>query len=192
MRRAATFYALALAAAVICAATPAAAQSPLDLLFGNGKHRRANAHKHPQSAPVKPSEAEKKPQTPKEKAKAPQKEAVRAKPQKPAETVSPAAPAPYEPQMARLAEVLGGLAFLRDLCPPGDGDDWRDKMTALLNADTPTGPRRERLVAGFNRSFRGYELTYRACTPNAEVAITRYLDEAERLTRDMTYRYGNP
>jgi uncharacterized protein (TIGR02301 family) len=47
-------------------------------------------------------------------------------------------------------------------------------------------------MASFNRGFRGYELTYRSCTPNAQTAISRYLAEASRLTRDITYRYGNP
>ncbi|PPC91858.1 MAG: TIGR02301 family protein, partial [Methylocystis sp.] len=32
----------------------------------------------------------------------------------------------------------------------------------------------------------------RACTPNAKTVISRYLAEASRLTRDITYRYGNP
>ena len=101
-----------------------------------------------------------------------------------------ASPAPYETQTLRLSEIMGSLAFLRDLCGAGDGDDWRNKMTALLNAEAPTGPRRDKYVAAFNRGFRGYELTYRACTPNARAAIARYLDEAGRVTEDLTYRYG--
>jgi uncharacterized protein (TIGR02301 family) len=65
-------------------------------------------------------------------------------------------------------------------------------MAALLDADAPSGSRRQKLMASFNRGFRGYELTYRACTPNAKTVISRYLTEASRLTRDITYRYGNP
>lgn len=101
-------------------------------------------------------------------------------------------PPPYEPQLTRLTEILGALSFLRDLCGAGDGDEWRGKMSALLDADAPSGQRREKLTASFNRGFRGFELTYRVCTPNAEQAITRYLAEAGRLTREITYRYGNP
>ena len=88
--------------------------------------------------------------------------------------------------------MLGALAFLRDLCGSGDGEEWRGKMSALLDADAPSGARRQRLMASFNHGFRGYELTYRACTPNAKTVISRYLAEASRLTRDITYRYGNP
>lgn len=111
---------------------------------------------------------------------------------KPPPTGPEGPPPPYEPQMARLSEVIGGLSFLRDLCGAGDGDDWRGKMTALLDAEAPNGARREKLIASFNRGFRGYELTYRSCTPNAKIAIARYLDEASKLSLDITYRYGSP
>lgn len=103
-----------------------------------------------------------------------------------------APPPPYEPQLTRLTEVLGALSFLRDLCGAGDGDDWRAKMAALLDAEAPSGPRRERLTASFNRGFRGFELTYRVCTPNAKAAIARFLDEASKTSLDITYRYGSP
>jgi uncharacterized protein (TIGR02301 family) len=103
-----------------------------------------------------------------------------------------APPPPYEGQMLRLAEVLGALSFLRDLCGSKDGEDWRGKMSALLDAEAPEGSRREALVAAFNRGFRGFELTYRVCTPNAGVVTARYLEEAGRISRDITYRYGAP
>ena len=37
----------------------------------------------------------------------------------------------------------------------------------------------------------GYELTYRNCTPSANLAITRSLDEGAKLARDIATRYGN-
>ena len=109
----------------------------------------------------------------------------------PAEPPEPPPP-PYDAQIQRLAEVLGGLSFLRDLCGDGDGDDWRGKMAQLRDADAPSGTRRQRLTAAFNRGFRGYELTYRVCTPNARLVIARHLGEAEGLARDVASRYGNP
>ncbi len=103
-----------------------------------------------------------------------------------------AAAPPYEGELLRLSEVLGSLSFLRDLCGAGDGDDWRGKMAALLDAEAPNGPRRAAFVASFNRGFRGFEFTYRACTPNAKAAAARYLDEAASISRDVTYRFGSP
>ncbi len=110
------------------------------------------------------------------------------------EPVTPAEPppAPYDAQLTRLAEVLGGLSFLRDLCGDGDGDDWRAKMAQLRDAATPSGLRRQNLTAAFNRGFHGYEITYRSCTPNARVLISRYLAEAEKLSQEVVTRYGNP
>ena len=65
-------------------------------------------------------------------------------------------------------------------------------MAQLRDSDAPAGARRQRLTAAFNRGFRGYELTYRVCTPNARLVIARYLDEAESLSHEVASRYGNP
>lgn len=183
--------ALAIAAAGALCASDALAQDPFDFLFGGfgggGRARRESAGPRPEAAPAKKRDSAKKAQ---------EKRRDSAGPGTPAATAArsgpEAPPPPYEPQITRLSEVLGSLAFLRDLCGAGDGEEWRGKMSALLNADAPSGPRRDRLVASFNRGFHGYELTYRACTPNAETAISRYLSEAARLSRDIAYRYGNP
>jgi uncharacterized protein (TIGR02301 family) len=107
--------------------------------------------------------------------------------------VAPAAdppPPPYEPQLMRLAEIMGALAFLRDLCGPKDGDTWRTKMAALLEAEAKTEKRKEILAGAFNRGFRGYEVIYRSCTPAADSVIVRYLDEGARLAHELTNRFG--
>lgn len=187
--------AVAAAAAATLLASDAAAQDPFDFLFGGfdgPRHHRA----------PEPRRAERPP--PRKRDSAGQGQG-QAKPQAgapgaPGAPATPGAapsgperpPPPYEPQITRLSEVLGALSFLRDLCGSGDGEEWRGKMAALLDADAPSGSRRQKLMASFNRGFRGYELTYRACTPNAKTVISRYLAEASRLTRDITYRYGNP
>lgn len=112
--------------------------------------------------------------------------------QKPA----PAAPAPdtsaapYERQLLRLSELLGALAFLRDLCGANDSAEWRRRMTALIEAEGLTEARKERLAGAFNRGFRGYEQTYRSCTPNAQLIIQRYLDEGQKIVREVSNRYG--
>ena len=99
-------------------------------------------------------------------------------------------PPPYEPQLLRLAEIMGALAWLRDLCGQKDGDAWRARMTSLIDAEATTEARKERLAGAWNRGFRGFEATYRACTPNAELVISRYLDEGQRIARDVANRFG--
>lgn len=97
---------------------------------------------------------------------------------------------PYEPQLDRLSELMGALAYLRDLCGKGDGAEWRGHMSALLDAEATTASRRERLAGAYNRGFRGYEATYKACTPSAQLVIARYLEEGDRLTRELSTRFG--
>ena len=108
----------------------------------------------------------------------------------PAPEVPEGPPPPYEPQLLRLSEILGVLSYLRDICGARDGEAWRTKMAALLDVEAKTQTRRERLAGAFNRGFRGYEVIYRTCTPNAETVIARYLSEGERIARDISYRYG--
>lgn len=96
----------------------------------------------------------------------------------------------FEPGLMRLSEVLGSLAFLRRLCDT-DGDAWRGEMEHLLQTEQPDDERRARLVASFNRGYRSFEASYRICTPAAREAIRRYLDEGERLARDIAARYGD-
>lgn len=97
---------------------------------------------------------------------------------------------PYQPQLERLASLMGTLAYLRDLCGKGDGAEWRNRMNALLESEAKSQARRERLAGAYNRGFRGYEVTYRACTPSAELVIARAIEEGDRLTRDLSSRFG--
>ena len=106
----------------------------------------------------------------------------------PSPTPPPAA-APYEGDVLRLAEVLGALAWLREVCDDGDGAKFRERMAALIEADPRAQEARDQMAGAFNRGFDGYRLSYRACTANARDAIAGYLDEAGRLAHDLATRY---
>ncbi|MCX7304622.1 MAG: TIGR02301 family protein [Hyphomicrobiales bacterium] len=98
--------------------------------------------------------------------------------------------APYESGLMRIAEVMGSLHFLRNLC--GDkGNQWRQTMEQLLAAENPEPERRARFIASFNRGYRSFESTYTKCTVSATEAIGRYTVEGENLARDLASRYGN-
>lgn len=101
------------------------------------------------------------------------------------------AAAPFDGDLQRLAEILGTLHYLRGICGTNEGQKWRTEMQALVDAETPSGERRNRMIASFNRGYNGFQQTYRSCTPAASVAIRRYLEEGSKISRDLTARYAN-
>ena len=99
--------------------------------------------------------------------------------------------APFDGNLQRLAEILGALHYLRNICGANEGLKWRNEMQSLVDAETPGGDRRAKMIASFNRGYRGYQQTYRNCTPAADVVIRRYLEEGSKIAREMTARYAN-
>ena len=115
--------------------------------------------------------------------------------QKPTPRVAPpqaAEPAPprYEPQLLRLAEISGSLAWLRDLCGATDAGVFHAKIAMLIDSEADTKARKERLAGAYNRGFGGYARFYRTCTPAAQEVVRRYLDEVARISADLAGRYG--
>lgn len=101
-----------------------------------------------------------------------------------------AADSPFENDLLRLAEILGSLHYLRNLCGE-QGQDWRRRMEELLSVEEPDEERRARFIGRFNRGYSGFEANYTSCTPSAIEAIDRYMREGEALSRDTASRYGN-
>ena len=99
--------------------------------------------------------------------------------------------APFDGSLQRLAEILGALHYLRGLCGANEGLKWRNEMQALVDAEAPSGDRRARMIANFNRGYRGFQQSYRTCTPAANLVIRRYLEEGSKIAREMTARYAN-
>ncbi len=98
---------------------------------------------------------------------------------------------PFDTGLERLAEILGSLHYLRGVCGANEGNKWRTEMQALVDAEAPAGPRRAQFIAHFNRGYRAYLQTYRTCTPAADLAIKRYLEEGSKIAREVTARYSN-
>ena len=101
------------------------------------------------------------------------------------------AAAPFDASLQRLAEILGALHYLRGICGANEGEKWRKEMQSFIDAETPQGDRRARMIASFNRGYRGYQLSYRTCTPAADLVIRRYLEEGSKIARELTARYAN-
>lgn len=142
-------------------------------------------------APLAPGQA---PQAPAPRPVPPRPQAQTALPKEPAGPPPPPPqeiPAPYDPDLQRLSEILGALHFLRGICNSDEGQKWRDEAQALIETEAPTGNRHDEMVASFNRGYRGFQESYRTCTPAANVVIHRYLEEGAKIARDITARYAN-
>ena len=96
---------------------------------------------------------------------------------------------PYEADLLRLSELMGALAYLSDLCQDGDGAAFRERIGQLIASDPRPQEAKDVLAGAFNRGFEGYRLTYRVCTSNARSTISAYLDETERIAREVATKY---
>lgn len=89
---------------------------------------------------------------------------------------------PYDTQLFRLAEILGTLHYLRELCGANEGQVWREQMRELVSSEGTNALRRAKLVESFNRGYRDYSRTYRTCTQPAQTAIQRYMEQASTIS----------
>lgn len=95
----------------------------------------------------------------------------------------------YQRQMERLTEIMGSLYFLEPLCETGT-EDWRQQASELIELDEPDDDRRQRLAGAFNTGYTAFARLHKHCTPSSREALTRLLDEAQRLARDIHTRFA--
>jgi uncharacterized protein (TIGR02301 family) len=155
---------LALVSALLCLGIPPASAQFFGFPFGSPPERRA-----PPPRPVRPAP----------------------KVAPPTGTPLPEVTTPYDPDLDRLAEILGALHFLRGICGFNDAGKWRDEAQILIDAEAPTGARRDKMVQSFNRGYLGFKESYRTCTPSARIVIRRYLQQGAKIARDITARYAD-
>lgn len=91
----------------------------------------------------------------------------------------------YDRQLMRLAEILGAVHHLREVCTANEGQLWRDQMIKLIGAERPSAAKRARLIKNFNQGYRSYKRTYRQCNQAANLAINRFTREGAGLAQTM-------
>jgi len=98
--------------------------------------------------------------------------------------------APYDDKLLRLAEVLGAIHYLRNLCKSGETDQWRKVMEEILVSEQPSEKRKATLISRFNRGYNAFNEIYGHCTASAVTAAERYVKEGVLLSSQITSRYG--
>jgi uncharacterized protein (TIGR02301 family) len=92
---------------------------------------------------------------------------------------------PYDDRLTRLAEILGAVHYLRELCGANEGQLWRDRMRELIDAESTSALRRAKLTRSFNLGYRSYSRTYNSCTQSAQVAAGRFLAEGAQIAETL-------
>lgn len=92
---------------------------------------------------------------------------------------------PYDDKLVRLAEILGAVHYLRELCSANEGQYWRERMQEILTAEGSSALRRAKLTRSFNQGYRSYSRTYLSCTPSAQTAINRFMSEGVQLSEGL-------
>ncbi len=93
---------------------------------------------------------------------------------------------PYDDKLMRLAEIMGAVHYLRELCSASDGQLWRDRMRELIESEGSSALRRANLTRSFNQGYRSYSRTYSSCTPSAQTTITRFLTEGAQISETLS------
>lgn len=96
---------------------------------------------------------------------------------------------PYDEPLMRLAEILGAVHYLRELCSANDGQLWRQHMRTLIDAETTSAVRKARITRSFNQGYRNYSRTYTTCTPSAQTAIDRFMAEGIEISEGLVSRF---
>ncbi|EJF86666.1 TIGR02301 family protein [Bartonella rattimassiliensis] len=95
---------------------------------------------------------------------------------------------PYEKKLLRLAEILGSLHSLQNLCKSST-NQWYDYMNALIEAEHPIPQRRAYLYEAFNEAYRAFSENYHHCTRAAIEANQRYIEEGRILSENLLMHY---
>src|SRR5262245_35412850 len=116
----------------------------------------------------------------------------------PRESTAPPPPddRPYDDKLMRLAEILGAIHYLRELCGASEGQVLGGQMKEILRNEGTTAVRRAKLVNALNDGYRRYRRTYRTCTQSATLATNRFSTEgatiAAALAQNATYASKGP
>ena len=92
---------------------------------------------------------------------------------------------PYDTKLLRLAEILGAVHYLRELCGANEGQTWRNRMQELIEGEGAASLRRAQLTSRFNNGYRSYSRTYQTRTPSAQTAVTRFLAEGAEIAGEL-------
>lgn len=105
--------------------------------------------------------------------------------------VSPARADPIlEDGLSRLAGTLGAVHYLRTLCRPSEGQQWRNKMLDILSSNDIDQSSRNALVGAFNAGYSRQQSAHSRCTAAAANLGNTYARQGAQQARQLAGRLG--
>ncbi len=92
----------------------------------------------------------------------------------------------HQTRLVRIAEIMGGLHYLRGICDKENNQVWRGNMLRLLDLEQPPQDVRERMVSRFNSYFDREKRSYSTCNRKTTREIKRLAGEGQQLTSELT------
>lgn len=92
----------------------------------------------------------------------------------------------HQTRLVRIAEIMGGLHYLRGICDKEKNQVWRGNMLRLLDLEQPPQDVRERMVSRFNSYFDREKRSHATCNRKATREIKRLAGEGQQLTSELT------
>ncbi len=91
----------------------------------------------------------------------------------------------FENGLMRLAEILGSIHHLRNICGANDGPLWRNKMIDMMNVAELSAPDRKKIISHFNDAFYSARTRYPDCTTDAARRANLLFNEGHRLAKKL-------
>jgi uncharacterized protein (TIGR02301 family) len=88
---------------------------------------------------------------------------------------------PMENGLERLAEILGAVHHLREVCGANEGALWRNKMIDMMNTAALGAEQRQAMIAHFNDAYYQARAAFPDCSTKAAAKANSLFDEAQRL-----------
>jgi uncharacterized protein (TIGR02301 family) len=95
-----------------------------------------------------------------------------------------------EDGLSRLAGTLGAVHYLRTLCRPSEGQQWRNKMLDILSSNDIDQSSRNALIGAFNAGYSRQQTAHSRCTAAAANLGNTYARQGAQQARQLAGRLG--
>lgn len=97
----------------------------------------------------------------------------------------------FENGLMRLAEILGSIHHLRNICGANEGPLWRNKMIDMMNVAELGTRERKKIIRHFNDAYYSIRTRYPDCTNDAARRANLLFNEGHQLAAQLASNRKN-